>query len=71
MTHLLLGSEAPPPLNPEVGNLEKLQSPLLAAVIKAAVTALIVGGVSFAQTTAPTITACVHKESGNVRIVAD
>ena len=51
--------------------MRKLRSPLVAAVISAAVTALIVGGVSFAQTTAPTITACVHKESGNVRIVAD
>ncbi len=51
--------------------MRKLQSPLFAAVVSAAVTALIVGGVSFAQTTAPTITACVHNESGNVRIVAD
>jgi hypothetical protein len=50
----------------------RLKSPIVAAIASAGLTASLVGGVAIAQT-APTssISACVHRQTGNVRIVEE
>ena len=50
--------------------LRRLQSPFVASVVSAVMTAAVVGGVAMAQTDgAGIIVACVNDQSGNVRIV--
>ena len=49
--------------------MNRLKSPFVAAVVSAALTAVVVGGVAIAQTGSSVITACVAENSGNVRIV--
>jgi hypothetical protein len=51
--------------------MRRFTSPFFAAITGAVVTAIIVGGVAIAQTSAPgVITACVAETGGNVRIVS-
>ena len=50
--------------------LPTFRSPVAAAVAGAALTAALVGGVAVAQTSTPAVVAaCVHKQTGDVRIV--